>query len=240
MNWVNFLGIIGAFLIAVLVMPGLAVISSEDAGDIGQGEFLIQTMFMLFGFLISGMIQSNVFRGDETKKWGYFTASHPKGVKGQVYYKYLTVFLMILMGSALCYVFGGAFSHLAYAMYSVDMTDLTTVYMIMFFVQLILRAIELPFYFRFGSQRGGMVKMLIFLGAFIVVGIYLLFGPLPKNFDDGLYKVFDFVTGLQTGKSSDTLILGMGIFQLMAVIAYLVSYKISCRLFMKGVEQYDK
>ncbi len=240
MNWGKFLGLMAAFGFSMF-LPFMAAVSAESAGDdVGQADLLIRLMFLLFGFFIASMIQSNVFIGDETKKWGYFTATHPKGVKGQVFYKYLIVFLMILWGVAMCYFFNGIYAQFVFARMGVDVPNVTSIYLLMAFFQILMRAIELPFYIRFGAQRGGHVKMLFFLGAFIVLLIYLLFGPLPKSVDDAIYKVFDFVMNLHEGKSSDTLILGLGVFQAAAVAAYYFSYKISCRLYMKGVEQYDK
>ena len=201
---------------------------------------LIRVMCMEFGYFIIGMMQSNVLAGDETKKWGYFTASHPKGVTGQVYMKYVLIFMMCGMLMVSYYFFDALFCQIAFAVTGQEVKMIFQISLILFFLQILLRAIEIPFLIRYGSKKGANIKSVMLLSVLLLGLIYLLFGPLPESMEDLTDKIFAFIEGLQTGASTPALNLFLGIFEWVALIGYYISYKISCKLYMKGVEQYDK
>ena len=73
--------------------------------------------------------------------------------------------------------------------------------------------------------------------------IYALFGPLPESVGDAMDSVLMFFDQFMHGELTDeayaNLFLILGVFNAAALIIYWASYRISCKLYLKGVEQYD-
>ncbi|MDE7093708.1 MAG: hypothetical protein K2O52_02230, partial [Oscillospiraceae bacterium] len=69
--------------------------------------------------------------------------------------------------------------------------------------------------------------------------IYALFGDLSifGSVDNFYEKIINFIDGKNT---PEILLLVIGIFMHVAVLFYYLSYKISCKYYLKGVECYDK
>ena len=72
----------------------LADVLGKASGDHGAGISLVHMYCAFISFLSGGLASLTFFKQDEIKKWGYFTASHPKGIKGAVYSKYVLVALV--------------------------------------------------------------------------------------------------------------------------------------------------
>ena len=189
-------------------------------------------------------MQNAIFRGDETKKWGYFTASHPKGIRTAVYYKYVIVFLMSLLTMVSMEVVQMLYrltDHMILGSTAENMPQsMSEIFMLCVFLQLFLRMSDIPFIIRFGSNKGSTVKALCLLGLLVVGGIYLLFGPLPENAGDIIVAYYDFMERVQNGEVDYFPYLMLALFTWVTIGGYYLSYKISCKLYLKGVEQYVK
>ena len=78
------------------------------------------------------------------------------------------------------------------------------------------------------------VILLLFAGM-----VYLLFGDLsifgePKKIAESLIKIIN-------GEGvPDALLIIMGIFPYFSIVMFYLSYKLSCRLYIKGVESFEK
>lgn len=211
-------------------------------GETPLGMPMILLMYVLVFFIV-GIVQSTLFQPDEAKKWGYFTASHPKGIKGALYAKYLIVFLVSLLTMVSLTFADELFAlvdHLVLGTKREEMVLYATIFQLFLYIQLFLRAIDIPFTVRFGTKLGGSVKVGMVLAVWLGGGIYFMFGPLPESPEIVFEKIYDFVTNLQTGEAADWLYLVLGIFLCLSAAAYVLSYFISCKLYLKGVEQYDK
>ena len=192
-------------------------------------------------FCISGIMQTMIFLQDESKKWGYFSATHPKGVAGTVYVRYVSVFLMsvITMTSVeLTQMLMNLLDHLIRGTKPDEMINFSLVTILMVFLQIFLRMGELPFFYRFGQKRGEGLKVIMIFVLMIAGFIYLMFGPLPG--DDFFVALHDWWTRFKEGKAGNLFYYILTAFLWVTIIGYYVSYKISCKLYMKGVEQYDK
>jgi hypothetical protein len=100
--------------------------------------------------------------------------------------------------------------------------------MIFIFILIVIWAFEIPFAVFFGSKYGGYVKMAIFLAFFAAVIIYTLYGS-TDTFFGKLEKLIN--------SQNSTLMLSFNaLFPYTACILYLLSYKISCKLYLKGAE----
>ena len=97
------------------------------------------------------------------------------------------------------------------------------------FVFLLVWAVEIPFTVYFGSKNGGMIKMIMFYIIILGILIYGLYGKRELSFD-GLFRLL----------LSDAISIGayvlMTAFEIGAAVLYLLSYRISCRLYLKGAE----
>ena len=65
----------------------------------------------------------------------------------------------------------------------------------------------------------------------------LVLSLIPREIQD---KVFAWLAGFITGDYGDVTMLLLGLFPAFSVGAYILSYKVSCKIFMKGVNEYDK
>lgn len=199
-------------------------------------------LYMIVGpFFVGGLFQCMIFIQDESKKWGYFTATHPKGIAGAVYARYVSVFLMsvitmvsIEFSQMLLYLI----DHLICGTKPEEMSSYSMIAMLMVFLQIFLRMFDLPFFYRFGKKRGESAKTTMLLAGIILVFIYAMFGPLPG--DDFFVEVYDWWTNFKEGKGSNWVYYVLSAFLWVTIIGYYLSYKLSCKFFLKGVEQYDK
>jgi hypothetical protein len=176
-------------------------------------------------------VQENLFSHDENKCYSAFVSSSPMMSKGQVlskYYEMLLLSFVLLVWGEVC----------DYALCVVNNMSGETlgIRLCLFFLQLFLRAVETPFLVRYGSKSGKQVKLLVLLGAAFFVIVYLLFGPLPdsNNIFDTIVKWFS-----SNDKLSGALLGVAAILPYMIFVLYYISYRISCRLYQRGVETYE-
>lgn len=245
---------LAVFLLAVFLtwMPLLTSLDGEGAAESGKpmlqygfeqlanAPVIIFALFPVLGFLIVGMLESVIMQPDEIKKWGYFTASHPKGVAGQVYAKYVAVLAMSLLFFFVTAISQQWLAAAAFGSARVDLASSYALCILLLYIQILLRAAELPFIIRFGTKRGANIKAGIVLGLILAGLIYALFGPLPDSFDDWFEKLLDTVMGIMNGDIPDSLTLFIAILPYAAAGGFIGSYFLSKKLYMKGVEQYAK
>ena len=186
---------------------------------------------MIAGFLAAGALQIMVLRGDDRKLWGYWITAAPEGYRGFLRVKYEMIFGMTLLFLLSMQMTDGLYCAVAADLGMTDAADISGIAVPLVFVQILLRAVDIPFYYRFGSKTGSIIKMIGMVVIAIVISVALMF----------LMDSWDSVTALAkklfTGYSSSLLLAGM----LAAIPAvYVLSYRITCRLYLKGVEQYDK
>lgn len=213
-------------------------------GSSGIGELfetatnmIFRVMMYVIGFFVVSGLMSEVFRGDDKKLWAYFVVSTPQGARGFLYRKYVITLMMNLI-----YMIAGIFADqlLATVNYLVTGTELTTnmqgLYLSGVFLLMFTSAFDIPFTVRYGSKKGSVVKMIVML-SLCTAGV-AAFNLSP----DGVRtKLMNTVTALFFGEASnDVLTLVLSFFPYIAFAAFLFSYRIACRVFMKGVNEYDK
>jgi hypothetical protein len=200
--------------------------------EIYVAVFLVLPLFVwFFAALLIGSVQEILFLHDENKCYSAFISSTPMMGDGQVLSKY---YEMALLSSVLL-VWGAVCDQLICLVNGLSGSTLG-LRMCFFFIQLFLRAVETPFLVRYGSKAGKQVKLLVLMGVAFLVVVYLLFGPLP---DSG--TLFETIgRWFFSEEKMSGLMLGAAAILPYAVLAlYYVSYRISCRLYQKGVETYD-
>ena len=99
------------------------------------------------------------------------------------------------------------------------------------FLQMILRATDIPFALRYGNKKGGITKLIYSIAFVIIISVLILTNA--GNFSVILYESGEKLF------TEDNISLALGIVCMIALTAYYISYRISCRVYLKGVEQYD-
>ena len=233
-------------LIAVMFLFIPMTVGVSDAGFRDSLTELFDSRILpfvpVFTFFIIGMFQSSLFQLDELKKWGYFAAAQPDGIRRSIYAKYVVCFCMsiiTLFSATITDMLLIMLDYLVRGTAKEEILSLSGVLPVILFIQLFLRAVDYPFTVRFGTTRGAKVKVGIIAGAILIACIYLLFGDLPEQLGDWFLAAADFYEKLIKGEATDWVYLILGIFMWLAMGAYLLSYRISCKLYLKGVEQYD-
>lgn len=205
------------------------VITSEDADLVGDFVQLYGILLFPLFFIITGSLAGNLFQSNERKSWAYFITSTPmlkKHIEAKYWFVFIigisTVFLSSVFDALNCMLFDG--------------TNFMVLISMSFYIQIFLLSFEIPFVVRFGSI-GNYYKAGVFLVLVLAVGIYMLFGDLSHfgSMDDFYEWFFDAMNG------------GVKAFEIfyaslpyVSMTAFYLSYKISCRLYLKGAENFEK
>ena len=116
-----------------------------------------------------------------------------------------------------------------------ELISFTGIFIIIFFGLILQNSFSIPMMLRFGEKKGSIINLIIILCLAIAAILVLSF--IPMEIQD---KVFAWLAGFMTGDHGDLTMLLLGIFPGLSVGAYILSYKVSCNIFMKGVNEYDK
>ena len=215
-------------LILCGLAPVLAVLlfRNEIPHDLNE----LRTGGMIAGFLAAGALQIMVLRGDDRRLWGYWITATPDGYRGFLRVKYEMIFGMIVL-----LMFSVQLGDMGYCAAAADMgkaeaVQLSGIALPLCFVQILLRAIDIPFVYRFGSKKGSFIKLICLI---VLVIIMLVFLILNIEHSDNIIESCKKVMNVQ----NRSLFLSLGLVVCLAL--YYLSYRITCRLYLKGVEQYD-
>lgn len=212
-------------------------VTSGTSSD--QGNDLVSLFFLGVGYFLSQSLHSTLLKSEEMKKWANFTVASPKGVKGVVYTHYLFMFMVCGLTFITMTVFDEIYVTVGAWNGFENIMPKTTVFIALFYIELLFLSVELVFNSRFGSTYGGHVKFLMFVSVVLILFVICLFAPLPfgEDFSD---TVFDFIIKLLHGDIPNWLMYVFSVVPLGSIGCYLLSYKISCKLYMKGVDSYEK
>lgn len=191
----------------------------------------LRTGGMIAGFLAAGALQIMVLRGDDRRLWGYWITASPDGYKGFLRVKYEMIYGMILLFLLSMQMADGLYCAAAADLGMTDTADISGIAVPLVFVQILLRAVDIPFTYRFGSKTGSIIKMICMVAIAILLSVTLIF--LMDDWDSAAALA----EKLFTGYSSSLLLAGL--FATIPAV-YCLSYRMTCRLYLKGVEQYDK
>ena len=235
----RFMLLIGIGIALFMLMLPIQAVLEESGGDeeyFNAYMTIIKLAFSAVVFFLTGSIQTVLFESDERKKWAYFVTSTPECVEGVLWRKYTAVFMLTGICFIYCFIVDGVF-----CFFAPDSSVIVLAIQIIY-VQMFLRAIEIPFWVRFGTKRGSMVKAAFVLVIIFAGIIYALFGDLSifSSSESLMDKIMGFVDKFMEGDVPDWVFLVQGIFPFAAAAMYYFSYKISCRLYLKGVEEFDK
>ena len=140
----------------------------SQISDIGEAPLRIGGL--IAGFLTAGALQMLVLRGDDRKLWGYWITAAPDGYKGFLRVKYEMIFAMIVLFLFTLQCVDRGYCAFAADMGNTEVAEISGIAVLLCFVQILLRAIDIPFVYRFGSKKGSFVKLI----CMIVLTIILL------------------------------------------------------------------
>ena len=106
---------------------------------------------------------------------------------------------------------------------------------IVFFMLILMNSFSIPMMLRFGEKKGGIINTIIILC--LAIAAILILSLVPMEIQD---KIFAWLANFLTNDFTDLTVLLMGLFPVVSMGAYILSYKVSCKIFMKGVNEYDK
>lgn len=196
---------------------------------------LMTGLVLALGYFIASGLLTSVFSGDDKKLWAYFTAATPTGVRGFLYHKYVLCFAMNGLYMVAWIFTNSITATLRYALTGKETESVNGVVLAIFFALLFTGAIDIPFIVRFGAKKGNTVKL---WGMMVLVTVSVVgFALLPVSITDQIMEV---CVKLFNGEANDALMLFVSFCPPIALVTYLLSYQVSCRLFMKGVDAYDK
>ncbi len=217
-----------------LMSTTLASIEAHNmkSGLIESNESSIVTIMGMMFFLVFFLIEplsSEFFGADEKAITCSFFFSTPQSAKGLIQSKYYFILLMdlgVLFGcfliDTILMIIMGEFA-----------VSYLTVCVILFSITLILLAIRIPCYVRFGAKMGPEIQGLFILMIICLIVIYALFGDISFFFEENILEAL--LAYLQSPK----VIFVLSFLPYVAVLLYYLSYRLSLVLYRKGVESYE-
>ena len=199
----------------------------SEITDIGDAPIRIGGL--LAGAFAAGALQMAVLRGDDRKLWAYWITASADGYRGYLRVKYEMIFGMIVL-----FLFSVQLVDMGYCAVAADRgqdaVPISGIALLLGFVQILLRSIDIPFVYHFGRKKGSIIKMIYMVTAAILLVASLILDPARL---ERIIETCRTTVNAQNG----SLLLSVGL--IVCLVMYCLSYRISCRLYLKGVEQYD-
>ena len=223
-------------MLGLMLFFNIFLPASATGDDKPEGVLFYAIFFIMSGssFLVIGMCASGLVQTDERKKWGYYNAAAPHGIKLQVGSIYI-----IILSALICCIFISFVINIIMRKMSSDVPNVTGMMIAMALLVLLLRAIELPFFYAFGSKIGSLVKALLMFVVIFIAALYFLFADLSwlGSQDDVMENFFKLLSNI----SAKTLWRSIfGKILISAVPLYAVSYYISTKVYLKGIDRLEK
>lgn len=215
----------------VMLFALLAAESSVDAID----DTMVQVVGLagMIGFLLLLDLPCVFIKNDENRIWSAFVSSSECSVRDQVGSKYVLPFIILVAFINLIYFLYMLFDVIIYKFIGVTgLSSLINTVILLASVILMFWAIEIPFTVYFGSKTGGMIKIAVILVITLGIIIYGLYGREKLSFDKLYELLFSENTSLAVFAATILIDIGSG-------VLYILSYKLSCRLYLKGAENYE-
>ncbi len=232
-----------AILACGIVFENLSLVmtwfgNASDGIDMSENSVILcafDLMGAIVAFFFMQSMNKSLLSSDENKAWASFIISTPASSKYHILAKYESTLIVNFS----LYVF----SMIIFAAHDIICPPIASVSgLIPFFLcfNLIMFAIEAPFMFRFSTKYADAARIAPILLLFFIVIIYLLFGDI--SFLSGEMDSFieAFLNILSGKRESKVLTLISTVLPFVTIIFYVTSYKISCKLYRKGVESYAK
>lgn len=196
--------------------------------DIDSSDLMpIFALCHFFVFFSGTFSLTTLFTCDEHSAWINFVSSTPFSAKGHVLAKYCTMLLINILMIFICLISNA----ISFSIY--PDANIIKAIAIFFLIAILYDSITMPFFFRFGGNKGlAAVGITAAVILFIAV-VYFLYGDISViDLKDPLSSIIKFFSKKWSWVTS------LVIFCITAVL-YFVSYIISLKLYKKGTENYE-
>ena len=237
-----YLYFVGIYLLTAFLFKQFA---TEDAHKLFP---LLVAMIGIIVFIMMQMLPGQLMKTEEKKEWKYYLIASGLGVKKIVAERYLMTFLMNFW----CYVFSYLMMlilfPLADSSTAAQLFSLANmVYLGMLGFNLFIQAFELPLAYRYGGAQSDKMRVAIWLILLLPIAIYLLFGDIDWLLgENGFYYRYqeyiqdpEALTEAANSYMRNLSRIAVFVFTLiphLLVLCYYLSYKISCKVYVKGVK----
>ncbi len=215
-----FIGVVQ--LVASIFMIVMALLKNDPM-------FINMVCYFLMIYLLS-ILDSDAVAHDEKRSWIIFVSSTPDTMVGQIRCKYYFSLILNLI--------------LLFWNYYIDMVTMAIcgdptasacqVFLVLFCIFILYKAILLPFNIRFGTKSGSAVMGISTMALLTIAGLYFLFGDISflykGNFEEFIMNFFN----------NNGVLWIIAILPYVAAAGYYLSYKISTKIYRKGVENYGE
>jgi len=218
--------------ITLILSTYFACAIDELSEDYGYSTACIVAIISMLIFLTAIALSTNLFVFDEKSTSINFLFSTPQAARGQIQSKYYTLLLINLGILFICFIL----DIILMLMIGEHAVSASLLCMLLFCFSLILLAIRIPFIIRYGSSISSTVitaYITVIIACFIIYG---LFGDISFLFDEHKISLEEIFVYLQSGK----MIFVLSFIPYISVLMYYLSYRISLKLYRKGVESYEQ
>ena len=240
--------IAGSLSILFIILLMYVIYANVAKNVLFPTEMVAVITDLMIVMYIGALSYGYIIKADTKKQWGFYGMALPGSAKLIVGAKYMTVFIMYLISYIICVL-----NDLLIGLFFGKAVDMSLLVLMFMLFQMFLNAIEMPFAFRFGTDKAAGIRIFITIVIVLIISIYLLFGNIEWLMaEDGLVKTIIRLFGdnmdsraisgeLQRFINRLTLInyIEMAVFAHLLVLAYYISYRISCKVFRKGVLRDD-
>lgn len=204
--------------------------NTQTMEKLGLLYTLYGTLCLAGIFVLLGTLENGLLMPDESPGYQQFVLSSPLGLKDQVLSKYYSCLLISLLGAFWCVLL-------------TDISDMVTGVesglllpaMVLFYLQIFLRAVELPFLFGLGARYGNYVKMGVGLVLAFLVTNHVLYGKGSRlqSFD----SVMEYISGFSMEQLADGALLVWGLLLAGSLVLFYGSYYLSCLWYRRRMRQ---
>lgn len=191
---------------------------------------LLGTLCLAGIFVLLGTLENDLLLPDETPDYQQFVLSSPMGAKGHVLSKYYSCLLISLLGAFWCILLTEISN-----MVTGQENGLLLPVIVLFYLQIFLRAVELPFLFGLGARYGGYVKMSMWIAFIFPVMNHALYS---KNFRLYTFQnLMDYISRFSMEQIADGAVLTWGLLLAGSLLLFYVSYYLSCIWYSRRMRQ---
>ncbi|MDE5951377.1 MAG: ABC-2 transporter permease [Acetatifactor sp.] len=204
--------------------------NAKTMEELGFFYTILGTLCLAGIFVLTGTLENELLLSDETAGYQQFVLSSPMGVKGQVLSKYYTCLLISLLGAFWCILL----TEIS-AMVTGMESGLLLPVIVLFYLQIFLRAVELPFLFGLGARYGNYVKMCMGMVLVFSVMNHAMYG---KNFRMQTFdSLMEYISGFSMEQLADGALLAWGLLLAGTLVLFYVSYYLSCLWYRRRMRQ---
>lgn len=198
---------------------------------ISDDSTFIRYLCIATGAFIASNLICNIFSGDNNKLWAYFTISTPQCAKDSIYYKYYLSFALNGVYLIFSLLANYIYDTIYFSATGEKNISINLLSVIIFFILLLICAVDIPLIIRFGQKKGSYIKVTAMLSVSIIA--ILTFVNLPENVIDNIIK---FCINIFRNGMNNTILLIICILLILCFAVYFLSYKFSCKLFRDNAE----